>query len=92
MTHPAKDYTAAERARWLAELSKALDEAHKLAATLGLHHSEGPEAAEFCARLAAARAQVKGLRLGRGEDASGDQSPKWTNHAIWPKNTDCDLV
>ena len=87
MPQPPKEFTAAERARWLAELSQALDEAQKLASTLGLHHSDSPEAAELWARLAAAKVQVKGLRLGRADDPFGDQSPKWTNHAIWPEST-----
>ena len=88
MSHRPKDFTAAERARWLAELSTALDEAHKLASDLGLQHMPNPEAAELCARLAAARAQVKGLRIGRGDDAGQEHGPKWSNHAIWPNRND----
>ena len=85
LTHPRKEFTAAERARWLAELSQALEEAQKLASDLGLQHMHIPKAAELCARLAAARAQVKGLRLSRAEDAAEHQGSKWTNHPIWPK-------
>ena len=85
LPQPPKEFTAAERALWLAELSQALDEAQKLASDLGLQHMQIPEAAELCSRLAAARAQVKGLRLSRADDAAEHQGSKWTNHPIWPR-------
>jgi len=87
LSHSPKEFTVAERARWLAELSKALDEADALAVKLGIPHMHSPEAAELCARLAAARAQVKGLRLSRPEEVSGENGPKWSDHSIWPKRT-----
>lgn len=90
MTHRRKEFTAAERARWLAELSQALDDAETLASTLGLRHLDNPYAAEFCARLAAAKAQLKGLRLGRPDEPPEDQSPKWSKYAIWPNQADAE--
>jgi len=52
---------------------------------------DGAEAVELGARLAAARAQVQGLRLGRPENRSDEADPKWTNSPVWPSdaNRDC---
>lgn len=87
MSKPPRDVTVAERARWLAELSKALDDAQALASELGLPRMPNPEAVELCARLAAARAQVKGLRLARVDDAADELGPKWSTEAIWPNRS-----
>lgn len=73
-------------ARWLADLACALDDAHKLASELGIPQMHSPEAAELWARIAGARAQVKGLRLGRGDDELDEHGPKWTNPPMWPKS------
>lgn len=79
-----KELTAAERARWLAELSEALDEAQEVASRIGLLHMPGAEAMELCLRLAAARAQVQGLQLARPDEDSGAVDPEWTNPPLWP--------
>jgi hypothetical protein len=79
-----KDLSAAERSRWLAELSAALEEADQLAARLGLARMHSREAMELLMRLAAARAQAQALRLGRPDDRSGDTGPKWSNPPLWP--------
>lgn len=85
MNRVPKQLTAAERARWLAELSEALDEAQDLASRLGLLQMQGAEAMELCLRLAAARAQVQGLQLARQDDEdAGAVDPKWTNPPLWP--------
>lgn len=75
--------SAAERARWLAELAEALDHAHQIALEIGLNQFRCPEAMELQARLAAARAQVKGLRLSRTEDRFGELDPEWIK-SLWP--------
>jgi len=79
-----KDIAASERARWLAEVSKALDDAHRLASELGIPQLHNVEAVELCARIAAARAQAKGLRLGRAEEDAAQLGPKWSS-LVWPK-------
>ena len=84
MTQVPKDLSAAERARWLAELSDALDEADRLAFSLGLAHVHSAQAVELLIRLAAARAQVQALQLGRPDDLAGDSDPKWSNPPLWP--------
>ena len=86
MSREPKETAAAERARWLADLSLALDETHKLASELGIPRMHSAEAAELWARLSAARAQVQGLRLGRADDETDDHDPKRRHPAIWPKS------
>ena len=86
MSRVSRDASAAERARWLAELSEVLDEAHKLASELGLAHIDGAEAMELRMRLAAARTQVRALQLGRPEDRSDEADPKWSNPPVWPSD------
>lgn len=87
MSRVSRDLSAAERARWLAELSEVLDEAHKLASELGLARMDGAEAMELRMRLTAARTQVRGLQLGRPEDRSDEADPKWSIPPVWP--SDC---
>lgn len=79
---------AAERARWLAELSAALEEAHRLAFELGLPDMRDHDATELCARLSAARAQVQGLQLARTEDASNEPDPNRTIPIVWSDRRD----
>ena len=83
MSRVPKDVSVAERARWLAELADALDDAHQIASEIGLAHVHHPEAVELRARLAAARAQVQGLRLSRPDERSAQLNPKWSN-SVWP--------
>jgi hypothetical protein len=75
-----KDLSAAGRARWLAELSEALDEADQLAFKLGRSCRHGEDGMELVMRLAAARAQLQSLRLSRPDDTD----PKWSNPPLWP--------
>ncbi|MGZ2412857.1 hypothetical protein ACUXST_002299 [Sphingomonas sp. F9_3S_D5_B_2] len=82
-----KEYSAAERARWLAELAKALVEAVNVAAELGLAQSRRAEHVEFFARVTVARAQVRSLRLGQADERTGECSPNWSNPAPWPSKS-----
>jgi len=55
---------AAQRARWLAELSEALDQARYLMKALGA--AEGRlESVELYARIEAVRLEIEAIRLGR---------------------------
>ena len=83
MVRVPKDVSVAERARWLAELADALEDAHQVATEIGLAHLQHPDAVELRGRLAAARAQVQALRLSRPDDRSGQVDPKWGN-SVWP--------
>lgn len=53
---------APERARWLSELSIAIDEAQWLAWRIGVVEGHNPEALELYVRLEIARAEVEALR------------------------------
>jgi hypothetical protein len=79
-----RDLSAVGRARWLAELSEALEQADRLASRLGLSCVQGSDAMELFIRLAAARSQMQALRLGRPDDGLEDADPKWSNPPLWP--------
>ena len=51
------DVSAAERARWLAELAQVLQEAQELVSQLAVARGRKSEALDVCARLEAAYAQ-----------------------------------
>jgi hypothetical protein len=76
---------AAERARWLAELSDALDEARGLAKAMGA--AEGRvEAVELYARIEAVRLEVQMMRL-RGNGARlTDFDPEWSQMLPWQRS------
>lgn len=78
----SKEVLAAERARWLAELSCALREARLLAKDLGA--SEGRiEAVELCARIDALRREVESLRLKGVARSCAEIDPEWMK-SPWP--------
>lgn len=60
---------AARRARWLAELSEALNEAHQLLIGLDIRPEQRGEARELYLRIEAARLEVQSLRLSRSLNA-----------------------
>ena len=74
--------SAAQRARWLAELADALDEAREAVEQLasGEHRSI---ATELSARIDAARSEVETLRLRRSRGGGQDFGPEWTNGVPW---------
>lgn len=76
------EVTAAERARWLAELSEALDEARRLVKQLGA--AEGRiEAVELYTRIEALRLEVQALRLSRRHGSGQKSDPKWSDSLPW---------
>jgi hypothetical protein len=77
--------TAAQRARWLAELSDALEEAQELIWRLGMTGVGNVDAIDLSARLEAARAQVRSLRLGRPNELSENSNPEWSNRLPWDR-------
>jgi hypothetical protein len=79
------DLTAAARAQWLAELSEALNEAHKLMWKLGIGDAGGPAAMELYLRIEAARLEVQALRLGRRNHPTDDTDPEWTKCSPWKR-------
>lgn len=78
---------AAERARWLAELSEALDHAHRLLIGMGQSQGLQLEMRELYLRIEAARLEIQSLRLSRslnpnrGNDPERTEIPPWQNAA-----------
>ena len=81
MSRVSNEHTAAQRARWLAELSDALDEAHLLINQL--RDTQGSiEATELCARIEAAKFEVQAMRIKRS-GGGADFGPEWTKGIPW---------
>lgn len=59
-----KEMSSADRARWLAELAHAIEEAQRVAWRLGIAQGTSTEAKDLCAQLELARAEVESLRRG----------------------------
>ncbi len=77
------EVSPAERARWLAELAKAIDEAQKLAWRLGVKEGDSTEAKELYERLEAARIEVDALRRGGFHAARSQKFPEWLDLLPW---------
>ena len=76
--------SAAERARWLAEMAAALIDAQQLVWDFGLATGSA-EAMELYARIEAAFSEVQALRLGRSSIAHCEDDPNWTEILPWSK-------
>jgi hypothetical protein len=72
-----------ERARWLAELAKAIDEAQKVAWRLGVLEGDDPEAKDLYERLEAARVEVEALRRAGFHGGRRHKGPEWTGFMPW---------
>lgn len=75
---------AADRARWLAEVSQALDEARALLHALSINEGQYELASDLNARIETARFEVHSLRLSRSFQSRDEKDPKWTRFAPWP--------
>lgn len=74
---------AADRARWLAEVADALEQAHRLLFELDLENDAAAGALDLHVRIEAARLEVQALRLSRSIVPRTRPDPNWTNLA-WP--------
>lgn len=74
---------AAERSRWLAELAQAVDQAQRLARTVGDSESNAAQAKELFGRLESVRIEVEALRRATGVTRSVDFDPMRTNLFLW---------
>ena len=74
---------AAERVRWLAELSDALDSADRLLPLLELRPDQNVEAIDLHVRIQAARMEVNALRLSRSLSPFKEKCPEWTERPPW---------
>ena len=75
--------SAAERARWLGELSDALDRAQALIWGLGGSVMRDADTLDLAARVEAARAEVRSLRLARLAEPGAEDHPEWTKQTLW---------
>ena len=78
MFERSREDVAAGRARWLAEVAAALDEARALLINPGLGTEPTREAVELYLRIEAARLEVQALRLSRMVRGPGETSPNRT--------------
>ena len=69
-------HRAVERARWLAELAAALDQADKLALALRKQRGDCPDGLLLCHHILALRCEVDSLQKGRRAHA-GEIDPNW---------------
>lgn len=76
-----------ERARWLAELSMALNEARRLAKELGAGEAR-VEAVELCARIEAVRREVESLRFRQISQSDAQLGPEWIKSPPWQQRID----
>ena len=74
--------SAAERARWLAELADALDEARDLVRQLGIEEGR-IDAIDVAARIEAVRNEVQTMRLMRSSGGGQDFDPEWIKNIPW---------
>jgi hypothetical protein len=72
----SNDVFAARRARWLAELSGALDEARRLMLELDLREA-GFEAMELYFQIDALRREIDAMRMKRMTRESTNFGPEW---------------
>ena len=74
--------SAAHRARWLAELADALDEARTLVRQLGVEEAR-IDAIDVAARIEAVSNEVQRMRLMRSSPGGQDFDPEWTKNIPW---------
>jgi len=67
----------ADRARWLAELAAAIDQAQRVAWALPIAEGSDPEAKNLYGRLESVRIEVDSLRHGRWAWNSTQIHPNW---------------
>lgn len=74
--------STAQRARWLAELADALNEARRVVKELAAEQSRF-DAIELAAQIEAARFEVQSLRLKRVTGGGQDFGPEWSKDIPW---------
>lgn len=79
----------AERARWLAELSDALDEVQLLLQRMGVSATDSPVGAELSLRIEGARFSIETLRRERRDEWSEVSRPKRSQKLPWRQRGAC---
>ncbi len=88
MKRASIETSSTERARWLAELALALEEAQKVAWRLGVSEGDSAEAKELYGRIEAARAEIDRLRLSGFRRIREESDPDWTDILLWERKLD----
>ena len=81
------DVPVADRARWLAELSYALNEAARILFELDVSASRPLDLGDLYTRIEAARFQVQTLQLSRSLNPRPEESPKRIKFEPWQPNS-----
>jgi len=74
-----------ERARWLAELAQALEQAQDLISEVGKVRERRGAALDLSARIEAACAEVRSLRL-RMSETPDKSHPDWSKNLPWNRS------
>jgi len=74
---------AVERSRWLAELAQAVEEALRLARTMGVPEGDCVHANEVYGRLEQVRIEIDALRRGSWGTRPIEINPLWTSLMPW---------
>ena len=82
MNYGPAEALSVRRARWLAELSQALEDAEKLIWRLGVAQRE-LYGLDLQMRIDAARLEVQALWLGRPERLTRNPDPEWSRSSPW---------
>ncbi|HEY7006061.1 MAG TPA: hypothetical protein VH392_06200 [Sphingomicrobium sp.] len=85
MYRVSNEDAAARRARWLAELASALDDARQLVKQLGAGEDR-IEAIELYARIEAVRLEVQAIRIRRSSGDRENVDPEWTKDIPWKRS------
>lgn len=78
LRRPKIQWTAEEKARWLGELARAIDEAQQIVWRLSLLRGDNPRASEIYGQLEAARDEVERLQRGVSRQARRDLQRDWS--------------
>ncbi len=82
MRKGSSEASAADRARWLADVAATLSEAQALTWRLGTS-GKRPEAMELYSQIELAMAEVRALRLGRSASRLEEHDPNWSKDLPW---------
>jgi len=82
----------AQRARWLAELSDALEAADRLFRKAGSDPRECVAAMDLYLRIQGARMQVHALRLYGHSGPPAEFNPQWTEISPWHETAAADQI
>ena len=79
LRRPKIQWTAEDKARWLGELARAIDEAQQIVWRLSVLRGDNPHASEIYGRLEAARDEVERLQRSASRQAKQELERHWTD-------------